>query len=198
MKLAHERLGHLGARKVNALIKQWFTWPGMGQDVIEHCRSCLVCQRCSKAPARKVPMIEREVLSEHFEALVFDIVGPMPKGKGGYRFLLTSICMASKWPEALPLRSITAKATAQGIMEIFPRTGIPLRLLTDQGAQFVGSLVSKLCKDLNIDKITTTPYHPEGNGAWHAWSHAHQGSSPGVRLGSSDSLCIVRTEVSSQ
>ena len=134
LKLAHEKLGHLSARKVKAFIRQRFTWPGMGQDVINHCRSCPVCQRCSKAPARKAPMVEREVLTEPFEALAFDIVGPMPKGKGGYRFLLTAICMASKWPEALPLRSITAKAVAQGMIEIFARTGIPLQLLTDQGA----------------------------------------------------------------
>ena len=164
LKLAHERLGHLGARKVKALVRQRFTWPGMGQDIINHCRSCPVCQRCSKAPSRKVPMIEREVLTEPFEALAFDIVGPMPKGKGGYRFLLTAICMASRWPEALPLRSITAKAVAQGMIEIFARTGIPLQLLTDQGAQFVGSLVTQLCKNLQIEKIKTTPYHPECNG----------------------------------
>ena len=164
LHLAHEKLGHLGARKVKSLIKQRFTWPGVGQDVIDHYRSCPVCQKCSKAPARKVPLIEREVLTEPFEALAFDIVGPMPKGKGGYRFLLTAICMASKWPEAIPLRSIMAKAVAQGMMEIFARTGIPLQLLTDQRAQFVGSLVTKLCKDLNIDKIKTTPYHPECNG----------------------------------
>ena len=109
-------------------------------------------------------MIEREVLTEPFEALAFDIVGPMPEGKGGCRFLLTAICMASKWPEAIPLRSITAKAVAQGMIEIFARTSIPLQLLTDQGTQFVGSLVTKLCKNLNIDKIKTTPYHPECNG----------------------------------
>ena len=57
-----------------------------------------------------------------------------------------------------------AKAVAQGMIEIFSRTGIPLQLLTDQGAQFVRSLVSKLCRDLSIDKIKTTPYHPECNG----------------------------------
>ena len=162
--LAHDKLGHLGARKVKALVKQRFTWPNMGRDIIDYCRSCEVCQRCSKAAARKAPLIEREVSSEPFECLAFDIVGPMPKGKGGYRFLLTAICMASKWPEALPLRSITAKAVAQDMMEFFSRTGIPLQLLTDQGAQFVGSLISKLCRDLSIDKIKTTPYHPECNG----------------------------------
>ena len=154
LDLAHERSGHLGARKVKALIKQRFVWPGVGQDVVDHCRSCVVCQRC---PARKVPLIEREVLTEPFEVLAFDIVGPLPKGKGGCRFLLTAICMASKWPEAIPLRTITAKAVAQGMVEVFSRTGIPLQLLTDQGSQFVGSLVTHLCKDLHVEKIKTTP-----------------------------------------
>ena len=169
LDLAHERSGHLGARKVKALVKQRFVWPGVGQDVVDHCRSCETCQRCSKAPARKVPLVEREVLTEPFEVIAFDIVGPLPKGKGGCRFLLTAICMASKWPEEIPLRSITARAVAQGMVEVFSRTGIPLQLLTDQGSQFVGSPVTQLCKDLHVDKVKTTPYHPECNGGCMAY-----------------------------
>ena len=72
--------------------------------------------------------------------------------------------MSSRWPEAIPLRSITAKAVALGMVEMFSRTGIPLQLVTDQGAQFVGSVVAQLCSSLHIEKIQTTPYHPEGNG----------------------------------
>ena len=162
--MAHERSGHLGSRKVKALIKQRFVWPGMGQQVIAHTRSCEVCQRCSKVKARKVPLIEREVLSEPFEVLAFDLVGPFPKGKGGYQYVLTAICMSSRWPEAIPLKSITARAVATGMVEIFSRTGIPLQLLTDQGSQFLGSLVTHLCHDLHIDKVRTVPYHPECNG----------------------------------
>ena len=56
--------------------------------------------------------MEREVLTEPFEVIAFDIVGPLPKGKGGCRFVLTAICMASKWPEAIPLRTITAMLRA--------------------------------------------------------------------------------------
>ena len=140
----------MGARRVTALLRQRFAWPGMGQDVIRHCRSCLTCQQCAKAPARKVPMQEREVLSEPFESVAVDIVGPLPKGKGGCRFLLTAVCMASRWPEAIPLRSITARAVAEGLVEMFSRTGIPLRLLSDQGSQFVGAVVKRLCQSLHI------------------------------------------------
>ena len=164
MDLAHEKLNHMGARRVLSLLRQKFSWPGMGQDVIRHCRSCPTCQKCSKPQARKVPMVERRVMTEPFESMAFDIVGPMPKGKGGHRFLLTCVCMASRWPEAIPLRSITAKAVAQGMLEVFSRTGIPLQLISDQGSQFVGSVVARLCESLHIERIQTSPYRPEGNG----------------------------------
>ena len=164
MTLAHERGGHLGARKVKALVKQRFVWPEMAKDIVKHCQSCEVCQRCKKTKSRRVPLIEREVLSEPFEVLAMDLVGPFPKGKGGYTHLLTAICMSSKWPEAIPLKSVTTKAVAEGMVEIFARTGIPLQLLTDQGSQFVGYLVAHLCRDLHIDKVKTAPYHPECNG----------------------------------
>ena len=164
LSMAHEGSGHLGARKVKGLLKHRFIWPGMGTDVVAHTRSCEVCQKCMKKGARRVPLIEREVLSEPFEVMAFDLVGPFPKGVGGYRYVLTAICMGSKWPEAIPLKSMTARAVATGMVEIFARTGIPLQLLIDQGSQFLGSLVTHLCRDLGIDKVRTAPYHPECNG----------------------------------
>ena len=164
LKMAHEGSGHLGARKVKALLRQRFTWPGMGVDVMTHTRSCSVCQLCSKPKSRKAPMMERKVMTEPFEVMAFDLVGPLPKGKGGCMYILTAVCMGSRWPEAIPLKSITARAVATGMVEIFARTGIPLQLLTDQGSQFMSSLEGHLCKDLGIDRVRTAPYHPETNG----------------------------------
>ena len=164
LDMAHEGSGHLGARKVKALLRQRFVWPGMGVDVIKHTKSCEVCQKCAKGRGRRVPLMEREVLSEPFEVMAFDLVGPFPKAKNGYKYLLTAVCMSSKWPEAVPLKAETAKAVAHGMMEIFARTGVPLKLLTDQGSQFLGSLVKHLCKNLRVDQVKTAPYHPECNG----------------------------------
>ena len=164
IKMAHDGLGHLGSRKVKMLIRQRFSWPELAIDVIKYCKSCPICQRCNKIKSRKAPMMERRVLSEPFEVVAMDIVGPMPKGKGGCICLLTIMDMASKWPEAIPLRSTKSKAVAEGLAELIARVGIPLKILSDQGSQFMGSIMAKLCKDLNIDQIHTSPYHPEGNG----------------------------------
>ena len=109
-------------------------------------------------------MVERPITTEPFEQVAFDIVGPFPKAKGGCRHVLTSICMGSKWPEAIPLKSITAKAVAEGMVGVFSRTGLPLQILTDEGAQFTGALMKELCKLLGVERIRTTAYHPQTNG----------------------------------
>ncbi len=115
-----------------------------------------------KQRPRKAPVIERPVLTEPFEDVAVDIVGLLPKGKGGCRYLLTYVCLATKWPEAVPLRTITARSVAEGLWSIFVRTSIPERILTDQGSQFCSK---ELCALIGIEKVQTPPYHPQMNGA---------------------------------
>ena len=164
MKIAHEGMGHMGFKRVLALIKKRFVWPNMGVEIRAHCQSCQVCQKSKRQNARKAPLMIRPVLSEPFESIAFDLVGPMDPGQGGARFILTAICMASRWPEAIPLRTVTAEDVAEGMFAVFARTGIPLQVLTDQGPQFMSALVKSMCQQLKVDNIRTAPYHPECNG----------------------------------
>ena len=164
LELGHERNGHLGAEKVSAMISRYFVWPEMAKDIVTHCGSCRVCQVRSKHKSRRAPMVEWAILTEPFEAIAIDLVGPLPKGKGGCQYLLTYVCLATRWPEAVPLRGITAKAVCDGLWSIFSRTSIPEVILSDQGSQFCGKVVKQLCEMLGIEKIRTSPYHPESNG----------------------------------
>ncbi len=163
--LGHDKNGHLGAEKVVRMVNRHFVWPGMAKEILEHCRSCALCQVKSKHRPKRAPAIERPVLAEPFESVAVDLVGPLPKGKGGCRYILTYVCLATKWPEAVPLRSITAKSVMEGLWSIFSRTSIPERVLSDQGGQFCGKVMGQLSEWLGIDKVRTSPYHPETNGA---------------------------------
>ena len=50
------------------------------------------------------------------------------------------------------------------IDEIVCRYSAPKTLLSDQGAQFMSSLLKSSCDYLNTKKINTTAYHPQCNG----------------------------------
>ncbi len=100
-------------------------------------------------------MTERPVTTVPFESIAFDLVGPLPKARGGVKFILTYICLASRWPDAVPLRNVAAETVASGMSNIIFRTGIPLRILTDRCSVFMGKVVDKLCAILGVDQLHT-------------------------------------------
>ena len=54
-----------------------------------------------------------------------------------------------------------AKFLYQGYISIF---GAPARLLIDRGANFMSSVIDKMCKILGMKKLQTMSYHPQTNG----------------------------------
>ena len=43
--------------------------------------------------------------------------------------------------------------------------GFPQHLMSDQGTEFCGKVITAMCSLLGIEKIRTTPYHPQTNGS---------------------------------
>lgn len=139
-------------------------WPLMATEIRQYCKSCNKCLKGNKRGQGKARMVERPIITEPFEQIALDLVGPLPKGNRGACFILTAMCMSTCWPEAVALRLITAKSVAEAALEIFSRMGLPLQILTDCRAQFTGALIKLLTTILHIAHIHTTAYHPQSNG----------------------------------
>ena len=54
-----------------------------------------------------------------------------------------------------------AKTLYEGFISIF---GAPEKILTDPGKAFTREVVEQLCSQFRISQLTTTAYHPQGNG----------------------------------
>ncbi|KAG8175720.1 hypothetical protein JTE90_022472, partial [Oedothorax gibbosus] len=60
---------------------------------------------------------------------------------------------------------MTAATVAKSFYNIWiVRYGCPLRITTDQGRQFESELFSAFSRLFGIQRIRTTPYHPQSNG----------------------------------
>ena len=60
----------------------------------------------------------------------------------------------------------TAATVARTVCDkFFSHYGWPEKILTDQGKSFENRLFRELCVMAEIQKIRTTAYHPQGNGA---------------------------------
>ena len=90
-----------------------------------------------------------------------DLVGPLPCIQRGNHFILTICDYATRYPEAIPLSNTEAVRITRELVGVFVRVGVPDEILTDQGPNFMSSLLHQL---LQIKRIRTTPYHPQTDG----------------------------------
>lgn len=169
LNLAHDHplSGHLGVTKTYKRILKHFFWPGLKKDVVSHCRTCHVCQVTGK-PNQKIPpapLVPIPIVGEPFEHVILDCVGPLPKTKAGNQFLLTIMCSATRFPEAIPLRKITAPVVIKAMIKFFSTFGLPKIVQTDQGTNFLSKVFTQVLTSLGIKHRTSSAYHPESQGA---------------------------------
>jgi hypothetical protein len=166
MSLAHDNIfaGHLGIRKTQDRILSHFFWAGCYSDIRRYCRSCEICQKNAINKPARVPLINLPVIDRPFSRVAVDIIGPLPKSHRGNRFALVSIDLATKYPDAVPLKRIDSESVAEALLEIYSRVGLPNEILHDQGTQFMSATMRKFNQLLQIKSIRTAPYNPKCNG----------------------------------
>lgn len=130
-----------------------FFWPGLKADVAKHCRSCHTCQMVGKPnkPILPAPLQPILVIGEHFERVLLDCVGPLPKTKSGHQYILTVMCAATRFPEAFPLRTVKTKGIVKALTKFFSTFGLPRVTRTDQGTNFMSKIFTQLLKELRVE-----------------------------------------------
>ncbi|GFW43762.1 retrovirus-related Pol polyprotein from transposon 297 [Trichonephila clavipes] len=164
-KLSHDEIGgHLGVTKTKDRILRHFFWPNVYRDVEEFVKTCDSCQRVgkprdkAKAPLKLVPII-----LEVFSKINIDAVGPLPVSTKQNRYLITSICVASKYPEAIPVESITSPNVIDALLSIFSRLGFPREIQSDLGTSFTSELTTTFFNKFGIKVTRSSVSHPQSN-----------------------------------
>uniref|UniRef100_A0A3B3Q5E6 Integrase catalytic domain-containing protein n=1 Tax=Paramormyrops kingsleyae TaxID=1676925 RepID=A0A3B3Q5E6_9TELE len=104
------------------------------------------------------------IIEVPFLRIAMDIIGPLERTHSGYRYILVVCDYATRYPEAFPLRRITAQSIAQALLQLISRVGIPKEIVTDQGTAFLSQTLQQVYRLLGIKGIRTTPYHPQTDG----------------------------------
>jgi hypothetical protein len=158
--------GHTGVRRTLRRILNSFFWPTVRKDATHYCKTCDICQKTTdKGRVRPVPLITIPSIEQPFKRVAIDLVGEIkPASASGHRYILTLVDMATRFPEAVPLKSIDSVTVAEALIAIFSRMGFPEQILSDNGSQFVSELMKQVFRLLAIRPVHTTPYHPQANG----------------------------------
>jgi len=162
----HHTFGHFGPDTLfTSIWKAGYFWPTMRQD-------CITCVgRCPQCLAHNIGKYgyhpQRTLLAtQPFEHLAIDLKTDLPVSESGSVYLLVVTCLMTKYKLLLPLPDKTASTIAktlwQRVFTVFP---VPKILQSDNGTEFVNSVLDQLTHVLGIDKRRITAYNPRANGS---------------------------------
>lgn len=101
-----------------------------------------------------------------FERIGMDLIGPFHQSARGYQFVLILVDYATRYPEVVPLRSISAKSVAQALFQVISQVGIPKEILTRASLSCHAHYGN--CTGYWASKaIRTSVYHPQTDGLVH-------------------------------
>ena len=162
MEGCHDQVGHLGQDRVLDLLRDRFFWPGMYVDVVSYINSCPRCLR-RKSQLDKAPLVNIETSQplalDHLDYLKIE------PSKGNIENVLVITDHFTRYTQAFPSKTQTALATAKLLWNNFIlHYGFPSKIITDQGRNFECELIDHLCQLAGVQKLRTSPYHPQTNG----------------------------------
>ena len=158
---AHNNVGHRGRDATYKTLSERYYWPNLFDQVAYFVRSCNICQLRSKS--RPIVAFSPTWSAGILRRFDLDTIH-MPDGLNGHKFLLQATDPAISWVEARSVAKNSSENWAKFLYEeVYSRFGCVLLCLVDGGKEFRGA-VEILFKQYGIVVVTSTPYHPEGNG----------------------------------
>ncbi|GFW77991.1 retrovirus-related Pol polyprotein from transposon 412 [Trichonephila clavipes] len=161
--LCHEGTSaHLGITKSKDKLNRYFYWPNCYRDMEQFVKTCDQCQRAGKPnDKKKAPLKLVPVIQEVFTKLNIDACGPLPITSKGNRYLITAICMSSKFLEAIPVSDISSVSVTDALLNIFSRMGFPREIQCDQDTSFTSALTTEFFERFGILVRHSSVYHPQ-------------------------------------
>ena len=153
---------YLGGQALWKLFSDRYSHKADRRLCIEVTQSCPQCQLGSDYGHR---LKTTGSIQSHgpWDTLSVDIVGPLPADRR-HEFLIVFVDCYSRYTILVPASNHTVSTVSDALLcHVVPHFGTPRRHLSDRGRKFVGEVWGKLTRSLGIQRLLTSPYHPEGN-----------------------------------
>jgi hypothetical protein len=144
-----------------------YWWPQMTKFINKYVEGCTTCQQ-SKVNTHpiKLGLLPLQGAQRPFQYISIDFITDLPK-VSNYDSILTVIDQGlTKTIRLIPCSKTTDAAELVKILiqHIFIWFGIPDKIISDRGPQFISHLFQQVCTGLNITSALSTAFHPQTDG----------------------------------
>ena len=168
MRMNHDSMmaGHPGRFKTQELITRNYWWPLIQSDIKKYINGCEVCQRTKSKRSQPAALLNpNKTPTRPWEIVTVDFIGPLPESQG-YNAIMVVVDRFTKGAHFIPTTiEITSLGTAKEFRDhVFVHHGLPRKIISDRGTQFVSAFMTDLFKLLGMAANRSTAYHPQTDG----------------------------------
>lgn len=159
------KAAHLGIYKTLSRIRELYYWPRLLQDVQKYVRRCKICdaQKISSS-ARPGLMGQPKRVNYPWQYISVDILGPLPRSRNGFCYILVVSDYFTKFCLLHPLREAKSTSIVKFLEEqVFLVYGAPQIIACDNGVQFTSNIFKKLTQDYGITVHYNANFHAQVN-----------------------------------
>jgi hypothetical protein len=165
LNLAHTNIyaGHCGINKTFERVKSRFYKPGLYTMIYYYVKCCDSCKKVKITQPKRKAELQPIESTQPNELWTSDIAGPFDDTERKNRYILLIVDHFSKRVGVIALQNLAAKSLADCllyIIEEFCNFGIPLKILTDNGTNYMSQLLEIVFDYIGPEKISTTIYNP--------------------------------------
>ena len=167
-RLAHDTLGHFGADKSYANLRDAYYWPNMRTDLEKsYIPSCSDCQ-CNKSHTTKPPgpLHPLPIPDKHGDSVALDFVGPLPEDDS-YNCILTMTNHLGSDYRLIPTRTdTTAKDIAVLVFDNwYCENVLPSDFVSDWDKLFISRFWKALTRLTGVQLKMSSTYHLQTSGS---------------------------------
>ena len=168
VRLHHDlpHAGHTGTFKTIELVSRNYWWPGMTTYIkkyVETCDRCLRKKNFNRKPPGPMQTIPTD--NRPWGTVTNDFIVQLPQSKGKDAIWVVAD-HTLKEAHFIPIKSDidTEETIDLYLNHVWRLHGLPDKMISDRGPQFVSKLMKGLFERLGIEGATSTAYHPQTDG----------------------------------
>lgn len=158
------KAGHRSQQITQSRVQEYFTWPGLTNDIKTFCSRCLHCVANKGSIRVPRPMSHTLHADKPNEIIHFDYLF-IGEGENDFKYILIIKDDFSNYVWLIPTKKCDGESAAKDITDWIAAFGAPSLWVSDQGSHFKNQLMTAIAQSLNIRHHQTNAYHPQSNGS---------------------------------
>ncbi|MEG0578157.1 MAG: RNase H-like domain-containing protein, partial [Bacilli bacterium] len=170
LKKIHEKLIHPGRRQLGNTLNKYFLIKSYQKIINEISNNCKTCNENKKLRTNYGSLTGGILSNQPLEIISSDIFGPIKLKHfktnkiEQYFYIVTFTDIFSRWTEIATIFDIKSNTIVKALIEKWiQHFGPPIKILSDQGRQYISSNFKNILNRYGIKQYITTSHNPTGN-----------------------------------